>query len=106
MVASLRETKSEITSNVPSPRHADSSPQLGWDNDKQQLERKGTSGEVREMAWKEDGLQNMRNSLRSMSSEGESVDVSVGSVAAQLVYVHQLRERMSKDQTEMRSLIR
>lgn len=45
-------------------------------------------------------------SVSSMPSEADSADVAPGSVAEQLFYVHQLRERMSKEQIEMRSLIR
>lgn len=47
-----------------------------------------------------------RNSFRSVSSESESIDVFPGNLGEQLVYVHQLRDRMAKEQVEMRSLIR
>lgn len=99
------ETKVEKRSDTPNPGQADSSPQLGSVNE-EKPERKGTGGEAPEVAGKQDGLESMQHSFRSLSSDGESVDVSASSLAGQLVYVHQLRERMSKDQVEMRSLIR
>lgn len=101
-----RETKSDTTSHTPSPRHADVSPRSALDDDKQEAGAEGIGAEAREIGWKDDGLQMTNQRFRSLSSEGESVDVSGGNVASQLVYVHQLQERMSKDQAEMRLLIR
>eukprot|EP00752_Nemacystus_decipiens_P016541 g14784.t1 len=52
-----------------------------------------------------DRRRSLGESISSMPSEGDSADVAQGSVGEQLFYVHQLRERMSKEQIEMRSLI-
>lgn len=52
------------------------------------------------------GRQGSLGSFNSIPSEGESTDAPLESVGEQLFYVQQLRERMSKEQAEMRSLIR
>lgn len=45
-------------------------------------------------------------SSNSLRSDAEWSDGPPGSAAEQLFYVHQLRERMAREQVEMRSLIR
>lgn len=104
-VASPRETKSDMDSFTPSPRNPNLSVSLGWD-DEMQPGRKGNGLERGETTLNDARTANGCDSFRSTSSEGEYVDVSTGGMAEQLVYVHQLRERMSKEQGEMRSLIR
>lgn len=53
-----------------------------------------------------DRRRSLGESFSSVLSEGDSADAAQGDVGEQLFYVHQLRERMSKEQIEMRSLIR
>lgn len=91
--------------NIPeSPSAATLPPAVGWEEEK--LTPRSAMGADAGGA----GVAHMRHSLggsfNSMPSEGESVDAQPGSVGEQLFYVHQLRARMSKEQIEMRSLIR
>lgn len=67
--------------------------------------RSGAGTDATGAAWT-DRRRSLGESVSSMPSDGDSADVAQGSVGEQLFYVHQLRERMSKEQIEMRSLIR
>lgn len=67
--------------------------------------RSGVGADATGVAWA-DRRRSLGESVSSTPSEGDSADVAQGSVGEQLFYVHQLRERMSKEQIEMRSLIR
>lgn len=67
--------------------------------------RSGVGADATGASWT-DRRRSLGESVSSMPSEGDSADAAQGSVGEQLFYVHQLRERMSKEQIEMRSLIR
>lgn len=90
-----------LSKHPSSPMPAVSSPSVGWTEDKG-TPRNGIAAEAAGAAWR-DGH---RGSFHSAASDGESVDAPLGSMGEQLVYVQQLRERMSKEQIEMRSLVR
>lgn len=79
------------------------SPSVGWGEEKH-TPKNGFSTETAGASWRE--RYSPRESFNSLPSEGESVDVQPGSVGEQLFYVQQLRERMTKEQVEMRALIR
>lgn len=85
-----------------SPLRAVPSLSVGWEEEKhtsrQSTPRGGMGAEGAGVAW--------TGRRRSVLSEGDSADAAQGDVGEQLFYVHQLRERMSKEQIEMRSLIR
>lgn len=89
----------EVTKSLP----AVSSPSMGWDEEKD-ASNSGINTETVGAPWKE--RPSPRESFNSLPSEGEAVDVQAGSLGEQLFYVQQLRERMTKEQIEMRSLIR
>lgn len=95
---------SDMVSIPQSPSAAALPPSMGWEEEK--LTPRSAMGAEAGGA----GIAHMRHSLggsfNSMPSEGDSVDAQPGSVGEQLFYVHQLRARMSKEQVEMRSLIR
>lgn len=82
---------------------------MGWEEEKPGS-RSGTprngAGTEAAGASLADRRRSLGESVSSMPSDGDSVDASQGNVGEQLFYVHQLRERMSKEQIEMRSLIR
>lgn len=78
-------------------------PSMGWDEEKP-TPKNSFNAETAGASWRERHSQ--RESFNSLPSEGESVDVQPGSVGEQLFYVQQLRERMTKEQVEMRALIR
>lgn len=78
-------------------------PSMGWDEGKHPPQN-GFNTETAGASWRE--RHSPRESFNSLPSEGESVDVQPGSVGEQLFYVQQLRERMTKEQVEMRALIR
>lgn len=67
--------------------------------------RSGVGADATGAAWT-DRRRSLGESVSSMPSEGDSADAAQLGVGEQLFYVHQLRERMSKEQIEMRSLIR
>eukprot|EP00903_Cladosiphon_okamuranus_P007670 g7438.t1 len=81
---------------------------MGWEEErhasKNGTPRSGVGADATGAAWA-DKRRSLGGSVSSMPSEGDSADVAQGSVGEQLFYVHQLRERMSKEQIEMRSLI-
>lgn len=85
-----------------SPLSASQSPALGWDSEK--LTPRNGSGEAAGAAWP--NRLRSHGSSNSLRSDAEWSDGPPGSAAEQLFYVHQLRERMAKEQVEMRSLIR
>lgn len=95
---------SDMVSIPESPSAAALPPSMGWEEEK--LTPRSAMGAEAGGA----GIAHMRHSLggsfNSMPSDGDSVDAQPGSVGEQLFYVHQLRARMSKEQVEMRSLIR
>lgn len=82
---------------------------MAWEEEKHASRsgtpRNGVGTEATGAAWT-DRRRSLGESVSSMPSEGDSVDASQGNMGDQLFYVHQLRERMSKEQIEMRSLIR
>lgn len=80
------------------------SPAFGW-SDEKHTPQNGINAEAAGAAWRE-RRRNMGGSFNSTHSDGESVDAQPGGVAEQLFYVQQLRERMAKEQAEMRDLIR
>lgn len=92
-----------------SPLPAVPSLPLGWEEEKhasrQSTPRGGMGTELAGAAWA-DRRRSLGESFSSVRSEGDSADAAQGDVGEQLFYVHQLRERMSKEQIEMRSLIR
>lgn len=81
---------------------------MGWEEEKQASRsgtpRNGAGTEATGAGWA-NRRRSLGESVSSMPSEGDSGDAS-GNMGEQLFYVHQLRERMSKEQIEMRSLIR
>lgn len=102
------DVNADMGKNQSSPTPAVSSLSMGWDEEKHGSRngtpRRGMGTEATGAAWPE--RRSLGESVSSMPSEADSADVAQGSVGEQLFYVHQLRERMSKEQIEMRSLIR
>lgn len=82
---------------------------MAWEEEKHTSRsgtpRSGVGTEATGATWA-DRRRSLGESISSMPSEGDSADAAQGNVGEQLFYVHQLRERMSKEQIEMRSLIR
>ncbi|CAB1119443.1 unnamed protein product [Ectocarpus sp. CCAP 1310/34] len=101
------DVNADMGKNLSSPTPAVSSLSMGWDEEKHGSRngtpRRGMGTEATGAAWPE--RRSLGESVSSMPSEADSADVAQGSVGEQLFYVHQLRERMSKEQIEMRSLI-
>ncbi|CAM9123728.1 unnamed protein product [Ectocarpus fasciculatus] len=101
------DVNADMGKNLSSPTPAVSSLSMGWDEEKHGSRsgtpRRGMGTEAAGAAWPE--RRSLGESVSSMPSEADSADVAQGSVGEQLFYVHQLRERMSKEQIEMRSLI-
>ncbi|CAN0402680.1 unnamed protein product, partial [Ectocarpus sp. 12 AP-2014] len=101
------DVNADMGKNLSSPTPAVSSLSMGWDEEKHGSRsgtpRLGMGTEATGAAWPE--RRSLGESVSSMPSEADSADVAQGSVGEQLFYVHQLRERMSKEQIEMRSLI-
>lgn len=85
-----------------SPTSANPAKSAEWEDQKESGKTR-SEVEAPDVVWR-DIQQSMGESFRSFSTEGESADA--GSMAEQLVYVQQLRERMSKEQQQMRSMIR
>lgn len=111
------EVNRDMAKNPSSPLPAVTSLSTGWEEEKH-FSRSGTPksrtatprsgmGIEAPEASLADRRRSLGESVSSMPSDGgDSVDPAQGSVGEQLFYVHQLRERMSKEQIEMRSLIR
>lgn len=103
----LQSHEAEMNTDYPLP--AVTSLPLGWEEVKhasrQSTPRSGMGTEAAGAA-RADRRRSLGESFSSVLSEGDSADVAQGDVGEQLFYVHQLRERMSKEQIEMRSLIR
>lgn len=78
--------------------------QMGWEEER--LTPRSGTGEDAGRPGVAHTRHSMGGSFNSIPSEGDSVDAQPGNVGEQLFYVHQLRARMSKEQIEMRSLIR
>ncbi|CAM9435559.1 unnamed protein product [Ectocarpus sp. 4 AP-2014] len=101
------DVNADMGKNLSSPTPPVSSLSMGWDEEKHGSRngtpRRGMGTEATGAAWPE--RRSLGESVSSMPSEADSADVAQGSVGEQLFYVHQLRERMSKEQIEMRSLI-
>ncbi|CBJ25593.1 Myosin, heavy chain 10, non-muscle [Ectocarpus siliculosus] len=101
------DVNADMGKNLSSPTPAVSSLSMGWDEEKHGSRngtpRRGMGTGATGAAWPE--RRSLGESVSSMPSEADSADVAQGSVGEQLFYVHQLRERMSKEQIEMRSLI-
>lgn len=100
---SSMELKSDFDSFPPSPAQGDSG---GWEEEHKASSERGEAEGDFPVASLQEARLGLRSSFRSVSTEGESADMHGGSVAEQLVYVQQLRERMAKEQLEMRSVIR
>ncbi|CAM9418029.1 unnamed protein product [Scytosiphon promiscuus] len=109
------EVNRDMAKYAPSPLPAVTSLSTGWQEDKHSSRggtpksssatpRSGMGTEAPEAALA-DRRRSLGESISSLPSDGDSTDPAQGSVGEQLFYVHQLRERMSKEQTEMRSLI-
>lgn len=90
----------------PSPLPAVPSLSLGWEEEKHASRQSTPRGTEAAGATWADRRRSLGESFSSVPSEGDSTDAAQGGVGEQLFYVHQLRERMSKEQIEMRSLIR